>query len=160
MWSFNGQELMDINLSKLGDSGGQPGMLQSMWSQRIQLSDWMMAARREGLQVGEPGCFSLCYGWCWGFPGGSDGVCLQCGRPGFDPWVGKIPWRRKWQPTPVLLPRKFLGWRSLVGCSPWGRKESVTTERLHLLMDDVNLQRAWILIWHNWILIITLFYIQ
>ena len=36
------------------------------------------------------------------FPGGSDGsVCLQCERPGFDPWVEKIPWRRKWQPTPV-----------------------------------------------------------
>jgi len=31
-------------------------------------------------------------------------VCLQCRAPGFDPWVGKIPWRRKWQPTPVLLP--------------------------------------------------------
>ena len=53
-----------------------------------------------------------------GFPGGSDG--LQCGRPGFDPWVGKIPWRRKWQPTPVLLPGKFHGRRSLVGYSPWG----------------------------------------
>ena len=47
-------------------------------------------------------------------------VCLQCGRLGFDPRVGKIPWRRKWQPTPVLLPRKFHGWRSLVGYSPWG----------------------------------------
>ena len=34
------------------------------------------------------------------FPGGSDGksICLQCGRPGFDPWVGKIHWRKKWQP--------------------------------------------------------------
>ena len=42
------------------------------------------------------------------------------GRPGFDPWVRKIPWRRKWQPTPVLLPGKFRGWRSLVGYSPWG----------------------------------------
>ena len=41
-------------------------------------------------------------------------VCLQCRRPGFDPWVGKIPWRRKWQPTPVLLPRKCHGRRSLV----------------------------------------------
>ena len=58
-------------------------------------------------------------------------VCLQCGRPGFDPWVGKIPWRRKWQPAPVLLPGNFHGQRSLVGCSPWGRKESDTTERLH-----------------------------
>ena len=40
-------------------------------------------------------------------------------------------WRRKWQPTPVLLPRKFHGWRSLVGYSPWGRKQSDTTEWLH-----------------------------
>jgi len=40
----------------------------------------------------------------------------------------KIPWRRKWQPTPVPLPGKSYGWRSLVGCSPWGRKESDTTE--------------------------------
>ena len=43
------------------------------------------------------------------FPGGSDGkaCCLQCRRPGFDPWVRKILWRRKWQPTPVLLPGKI-----------------------------------------------------
>ena len=40
-------------------------------------------------------------------------------------------WRRQWHPTPVLLPGKSHGWRSLVGCSPWGREESDTTERLH-----------------------------
>ena len=40
--------------------------------------------------------------------------------------------RRQWHPTPVLLPGKSHGWRSLVGCSPWGRSESGTTERLHL----------------------------
>ena len=51
-------------------------------------------------------------------------------RPGFDPWLGKIPWRRKQQPTPALLPGKSHGWRSLVGYSPWGRKESDTAERL------------------------------
>ena len=64
--------------------------------------------------------------------GGSDGktVCFQCARPGFDPWVGKIPWRRKWQPTPVLLPGKFHGWRYLVGYNPWGLKESDMTEQL------------------------------
>ena len=63
------------------------------------------------------------------FPGGSDcKVCLQCRRPGFDPWVGKIPWRRKWQPTPVFLPGKSHGWRSLVGYCPWGHKESDMTE--------------------------------
>ena len=56
---------------------------------------------------------------------------LQFGRPRFDPSVRKIFWRRKWQPTPVLLPGKFHGWRRLVGYSPWGHKESDTTERLH-----------------------------
>ena len=40
-------------------------------------------------------------------------------------------WRRQWHPTPVLLLGKSYGWRSLVGCSPWGREESNTTERLH-----------------------------
>ena len=58
-------------------------------------------------------------------------VRLQCGRPGFDPWVRKIPCRRKWQSTPVLLPGKFHGWRSLVGYSPWDHKELDTTEQLH-----------------------------
>ena len=56
--------------------------------------------------------------------------CLPAMREtGFNPWVGKIPWRRKWQPTPVLLPGKFHGWRE--GNSWWGCKESDTTERLH-----------------------------
>ena len=45
-----------------------------------------------------------------------------------DPWVGKIPWRRKWQPTPVFLPGEFHGQRTLAGYSPWGRKESDMTE--------------------------------
>ena len=40
-------------------------------------------------------------------------------------------WTRQWHPTPVLLPGKSHGWRSLVGCSPWGHEESDTTERLH-----------------------------
>ena len=60
-------------------------------------------------------------------------ICLECGRPGFDPWVGKIPWRRKWQPTPVFMPGKSHGLRSPVGYSPWGCKESDTTERLHFI---------------------------
>ena len=44
-------------------------------------------------------------------------------RRGFSPWVGKIPRRRKWQLTPVFLPEKFHGQKSLVGCSPGGHKE-------------------------------------
>ena len=48
----------------------------------------------------------------------------------FDPWVRKIPWRRKWQPTPVSLPGNCHGQRSLAGYSPWGRKESDMAEQL------------------------------
>ena len=48
-----------------------------------------------------------------------------------DPWVGKIPWRSKWQPTPVFLPGESHRGRSLVGYSPWGHKESETTELLY-----------------------------
>ena len=45
----------------------------------------------------------------------------------FDPWVGKIPWRRERQPTPVFLPGKAHEQRSLAGYNPWGRKELDTT---------------------------------
>ena len=58
-------------------------------------------------------------------------VCLPCRRSVFNPWVGKILWRRKWQSIPVLLPGKSHGQRSLVGYSLWGRKESDMTEWLH-----------------------------
>ena len=61
--------------------------------------------------------------------------CLQGGRPRFDPWVRKIPWRRKWQPTPVFLPGKSHGRRSLVGYSPSGNKESNTPEWLHFRLN-------------------------
>ena len=65
-------------------------------------------------------------------PGGSvvKNPC-QCRRYRFDPWVGKMPRRRKWQPTPVFLPRKFQGQRSLMGYSLWGGKESDTTDHTH-----------------------------
>jgi len=68
---------------------------------------------------------------------GKEHAC-QCRRLGFDPWVGKIPWRREWQPTPVVLPGESHGQRSLVGCSPWGRKELDTTERLKQQQVGVN----------------------
>ena len=45
-------------------------------------------------------------------------------------------WRRKWQPTPVFLPGKSHGWRSLVGYSPWGHKELDMTEQLHFLSTE------------------------
>ena len=57
--------------------------------------------------------------------------CRSWKRCGFDPWVGKIPWNRKWQPAPVFLPGKSHGQRSLVGYSPCGCKELDTTEHTH-----------------------------
>ena len=73
----------------------------------------------------------------WLFPGGSDGkrLYLQCRRPRFDPWVGKSPWRRKWQTTPIALPGKSHGQRSLAGYSLWDLKESDMTERLTLSLS-------------------------
>ena len=59
-------------------------------------------------------------------------ICLQRRRPGFDYRVGKIPWRRERLPSPLFWPGEFHGQRSLMGYSPWGHKESDTTERLSL----------------------------
>ena len=65
------------------------------------------------------------------FPGGSDSrVCLQCRRAGFNPWAREIPWRRKWQSTPIFLPGKPHGWSSLADYSPWSSKELDITEWL------------------------------
>ena len=60
---------------------------------------------------------------------------LHCKRPGFDPWIRKILWRRERQPTPVFLPGEFQGQRSLASYSPWGHKESDMTERLTLSLS-------------------------
>ena len=59
--------------------------------------------------------------------------CRSHKRHGFNPWVKKIPWRRKWQPTPVPLPGKCHWQRNLVGYSPCGFKEWGTTEHAHTL---------------------------
>ena len=68
---------------------------------------------------------------CAGLPSrlSSKESACQCRRRGFSPWAGKITRRRKWQPTPVFLPGKNHGWRSLAGSSPWGHRESETAER-------------------------------
>ena len=62
-------------------------------------------------------------------------------RYGFDIWVGKIPWRRKWQPIPVFLSGESHGQRSLAGYSPWGCKESGMTERLSTYMARLSKRR-------------------
>ena len=62
------------------------------------------------------------------YTGGASGKepacqCRRTKRHWFSSWVGKMPWRRKWQPTPIFLPGKSHGQKSLAGYSPWGRKE-------------------------------------
>ena len=63
-------------------------------------------------------------------------------EPRLDPWVGKIPWRRKWQHTPVFWPGESHGQKSLVGYSPWGCKESDTTEQLALSLSPIYCRPA------------------
>ena len=61
----------------------------------------------------------------------------------FNSWVGKFPGRKKWQSTPALLPGKSHGQRSLIGYSPWGRKESDTTEWLHFHFHFQWMNKFW-----------------
>ena len=83
-------------------------------------------------QQQQPLVVGICYMFLiFGLPwwiSGKESIC-QCRRPGFDSWVRKIPWRKKWQLTPVFLPGKSHGQRSLEGYSPWGYKELDTTQQ-------------------------------
>ena len=69
-------------------------------------------------------------------------ICLQCRRPGFDPWVGKIPWRREWQPTPAFSPGESHGQRSLTGYSAQTHKESDMTEQWILSFKDTLIRTS------------------
>ena len=61
-----------------------------------------------------------------------------CKRHGFDPWVGKILWRKVWQPTPVFLPGESYGQRRLVSYSPWDHKESDVNEVTYHTLDTLH----------------------
>ena len=76
----------------------------------------------------------------------------QCRRCGFNPWVAKISWRRKWQPTSVFLPGEFHGQRSLVGYGPWGHKvghDLATQQQAWKAVTKGYLLHDFILIWHS-----------
>ena len=84
-----------------------------------------------------------------GFPGGATikESASQCRRYGFDPWVRKIPWRREWPPTPVLLPGKFHGQRSLESSNPWGcrvKHNWTGTQWLYRLLTAGELSIPWL----------------
>ena len=81
-----------------------------------------------GRSTGEGIGYVLQYSWA-SLMAELERICLQCRRPGFNPWVGKIPWRRERLPTPVFLPGESHEQRSLAGYSPWGYKELDITEQ-------------------------------
>ena len=119
---------LDINLGFSGSSASKESTCNAGNNSLISGS-----GRSTGEGIGYP----LQYSWV-SLVAQTVKIPLQCGRPGFDPWVRKIPWRRAWQPTPVFLPGETSGQRSLAGYSPRGCKESDTIEWL---------STAWILIW-------------
>ena len=69
-------------------------------------------------------------------------ICLQCRRPEFDPWVGKIPRRRQLEPTLAFLPGKFHGQGTVAGYSPWDNKEFYMTEQLQLFLKYCTVSLA------------------
>ena len=89
-----------------------------------------------------------------GWHSGKESTCKykKHRRCGLNPWIRKIPWRRKWQPTPVFLPGKSHGQRSLVGYSPWGCKESEMTESRNVAgwkFNFLNFLELWLCMWHS-----------
>ena len=102
---------------------GEPDGLPSKGSRRVR-HDWSDLAAAAAAAWNK-----------WSFPGGTSGKepscqCRRCKRHGFNPWIKKIPWRRKWRSDPVFLPGKFHRQRSLVGYNLWDYEELDTTEQL------------------------------
>ena len=107
MWSFSDlvwviQEVTDERCFTLYAATRAPGLPQSTPPQLVSFCCSLPMRLPQRLRGKEPTC--------------------QCRRRGFDPWVMKIPWRRKWQPISLFLPGKSSGQRSLTGYSPWGCK--------------------------------------
>ena len=101
----------------------EPGIpLQSMGLQRVG-HDWASSLSFQRIKSGIRKTMG-----CPGDLDSKESAC-QCRRPGFDPWVGKLPWRREWLPIPVFLPGESHGQKSLAGYSSRGHKESDMTEQ-------------------------------
>ena len=125
----------------VGDGQGGPACCSPWGRKELDTTEWLnwTELKESAWNVGDSGSIPGSGGSAGegigypllflGFPCGSTGreIHLQCGRPGFTPWVGKIAWKRKRLPTPVFWPGEFHGLYS-----PWGHKESDTTERLSL----------------------------
>ena len=114
-WLDGITDSMDVSLSEL-------------WVLVIVREAWRAAIHgvaKSGTQLSD--WTELNWWYSKGFPVGISGKehacqCRRHKRLGLSPWIGKIPWRRVWQPTSIFLPGESHGHRSLVGYSPWGRK--------------------------------------
>ena len=128
-------DLMDMGLGGLQelvmDREACRATVHGVAKSRTRLSNWTELNPRS-IQICQPTLIMLLRWY-----GGKESACQcrRCKRCGFNPWVGKIPLRRTWQPTPVLLHEESHGQRSLVGYSPWDSKESDTIEH-HTATDN------------------------
>ena len=119
-WTAANQAPWSMGFSRQECWNGLPllGRVKNIWEKK---SSWSSKTRNLNFSVAGNYLYSIC-------------IVLNI-VPGFNPWVRKILWRRKWQPTPVLLPGKFHGQRSLVGYSPWGCKE---LDKTFTFKDDLR----------------------
>ena len=116
------KKILRLQITNVGDDGVKGTLLHCWWECKLVQPLWTL-----------------------GFPGGSVVKNLPANVEvmGRFSWIGKIPWRRKWQPTPVFLPGKFHGQRNLVCYSPWDHKESDMTECTHTDTHTYTFTEAW-----------------
>ena len=116
-----------------------PGDQSECGGGRLRRRVWVPTSLETVLPAGNPSDTKTICLTPFASPGVSHGAswvaqwkesACQCRRLEFDPWLRKIPWRRKWQPISVFLPGKSHGQRNLAGNSPWGHKDLDTTEGL------------------------------
>ena len=123
-------------------------MVETLWSESSSLSSWYGTRRQHQKLVNTSNKntllskkFIFILQFILGLPWwlGQLRIHLQCTRPRFNPWVGKIPWKMEWLVTPVFLPGEFHGQRSLASYSPWGCKELDMTERPTLSLSHLTM---------------------